>query len=285
MSDPAKADSGRPAGPPSRAVARLEPDPAHHPADAAVRPIVGEVWDHPGPRRVPRHSHGRGQLIYPERGSVSVETDDALFVVPPHRAVWVPPAMPHAAWYPREVAFRGIFIARDLCAGLPARCVVVQVDPLTRELIRTAAQTPWDYPEAGPEARLMKVLLDRLIALPASPLRLPDGKDERVRRVMQALRANPADERALGGWAKMVHVSERTLARRFLADTGLSFTAWRQQLRVVVALERLAAGDPVTTVALDLGYRTPGSFTTMFKKALGVPPSAYFGEAGFDGAA
>ena len=107
MSDPAKADSGRPAGPPSRAVARLEPDPAHHPADAAVRPIVGEVWDHPGPRRVPRHSHGRGQLIYPERGSVSVETDDALFVVPPHRAVWVPPAMPHAAWYPREVAFPG----------------------------------------------------------------------------------------------------------------------------------------------------------------------------------
>ena len=250
----------------------LEP----HPADRAANPVVGEVWDHPGPRRVVRHSHERGQLIYPERGCVSVETDAALFIVPPHRAVWVPPGTPHAAWYPREVAFRGLFVAEPLCESLPSRCTVVQVDPLTRELIRAVAQLPWDYAAAGPEARMIRVLLDRLVALPASPLSLPEGKDARVRRVMQLLRANPADERSLGGWAQVAHVSERTLARRFLADTGMSFTAWRQQLRVVLALERLAAGDPVTNVALDLGYRTPGSFTTMFKKALGVPPSAYF---------
>ena len=101
MSDRAEADLSRLAGRSPRLVARLEPDPAHHPADAALLPIVGDVWDHPGPRQVPRHSHSRGQLIYPERGSVSVETDEALFVVPPHRAVWVPPAMPHAASYPR----------------------------------------------------------------------------------------------------------------------------------------------------------------------------------------
>ena len=122
----------------------------------------------------------------------------------------------------------------------------------------------------------MQVLLDQLVTLPVSPLRLPEGSDERVRRVMAALRDNPADERPLSSWAAFVHVSERTLARRFLTDTGMSFSLWRQQLRLTTALQRLAAGEAVTSVALALGYRTPSSFTTMFKKALGVPPSAYF---------
>ena len=254
---------------------------AEHPADRAERQVVGEYWDVPGPRSVAWHSHRRGQLIHTKRGCVSVMTGDALFVVPPQRAVWLPPETPHAARYPREVAFRGIFVAPALCAELPDRPTLVQIDALTRELIAVAARLPWSYAAEGPEARLLRVLLDRLAAaLPVAPLRLPEGRDPRVRKVMAALRADPADNRPLGAWAGSVHVSERSLARRFAADTGMSFGAWRQQLRLVAALERLAAGDPVTSVALDLGYRTPSSFTTMFKKALGVPPSAYFGRGG-----
>ena len=251
-------------------------DLSDHPADRAANPVVGIRMDDPGPRRIATHSHRRGQVIYAERGCVSVEVQDTSFVLPPHRAVWVPPETPHAAWYPREVAFRGIFIAPELCGGLPARCTVIQVDPLTRELIRAATRIPWDYAANGRQARLMRVLIDQLVAMPTAPLALPDGRDARVRSVMRALRSNPADEQPLGHWAAVAGLSERTLARRFLADTGMTFRAWRQQLRLVVALERLAAGDPVTTVAIDLGYGTPSSFSTMFKKALGVPPSTYF---------
>lgn len=247
-----------------------------HPADRAANPVVGISWDDPGQRHIPTHSHRRGQVIYAERGCVTVEAHGASFILPPHRAAWVPPETPHAARYPREVAFRGVFIAPDLCGALPARCTIIQVDPLTRELIRTAAGMPWDYAPSGRHARLMDVLIDQLVAMPTAPLTLPDGRDARVRAVMRALRSNPADERPLSHWAAVAGMSERTLARRFLADTGISFRAWRQQLRLVVALERLAAGDPVTTVSIDLGYRTPSSFSTMFRKALGVPPSTYF---------
>ncbi|NIA71173.1 AraC family transcriptional regulator [Pelagibius litoralis] len=251
-------------------------DLADHPADRAAAPIVGEYWDEPGSNSVSWHSHRRGQLIYAQRGCVRVHTEDALFVVPPHRAVWVPPETIHAAHYPREVAFRGLFVIAALCATLPQRATVMQVDPLTRELIDAAVRLPWDYPADGHEQRLMTVLMDRLVVLPAAPLSLPEGRDERVLRVMRALRADPADNRSLGLWARSVHLSERTLTRRFAVDTGMSFGVWRQQLRLTVALERLAAGEPVTTVAIDLGYGTPSSFTTMFKKALGVPPSTYF---------
>jgi AraC-like DNA-binding protein len=59
----------------------------------------------------------------------------------------------------------------------------------------------------------------------------------------------------------------------------MSFGAWRQQMRLLRALEKLAAGEAVTTVALDLGYDSPSAFTAMFRRNLGAAPTRYF-EAG-----
>jgi AraC-like DNA-binding protein len=56
----------------------------------------------------------------------------------------------------------------------------------------------------------------------------------------------------------------------------MSFGAWRQQARLIEALARLGAGEPVTTVAFDLGYESPSAFTAMFRRSLGVTPSRYF---------
>jgi AraC-like DNA-binding protein len=56
----------------------------------------------------------------------------------------------------------------------------------------------------------------------------------------------------------------------------MSFRAWRQQLRLLRGLELLAAGAPVTRVALDLGYESTSAFTAMFRRVLGTTPTAYF---------
>jgi AraC-like DNA-binding protein len=42
-------------------------------------------------------------------------------------------------------------------------------------------------------------------------------------------------------------------------------------------MPRLAAGEAVTTVAIDLGYENPAAFTLMFKRAFGSPPLTYLG--------
>ena len=55
----------------------------------------------------------------------------------------------------------------------------------------------------------------------------------------------------------------------------MSFAAWRQQACLLMALPRLAAGETVTSVALDLGYDSPAAFATMFKRRLGLSPSQY----------
>ncbi|HYP63065.1 MAG TPA: helix-turn-helix domain-containing protein [Acidocella sp.] len=70
-------------------------------------------------------------------------------------------------------------------------------------------------------------------------------------------------------------MSRRAFTRLFRHETGMSFAPWRQQACLLAALPRLIAREPVTLVALDLGYDNPAAFTAMFKRALGLSPRNY----------
>jgi AraC-like DNA-binding protein len=80
-------------------------------------------------------------------------------------------------------------------------------------------------------------------------------------------------------WSEPLGMSRRAFTRLFRRETGLSFVEWRQQACLIAALPRLSAGEPVTTVALDLGYDNPAAFTTMFKRVLGASPRNYLRRA------
>jgi len=153
---------------------------------------------------------------------------------------------------------------------------VVTVPPLLRALILEAVEMPKLYDEAGADGRLMAVILDCLRKLKPTPLYLPIPADARLRRITDVVAADPADRTPLAAWAKRAGASARTLARLFVKETGLTFGAWRQQARLLKALEWLAEGRPVTAVALDLGYLSPSAFIAMFRRALRVSPGRYF---------
>jgi AraC-like DNA-binding protein len=93
--------------------------------------------------------------------------------------------------------------------------------------------------------------------------------------VTDVLIADPGDGRDLKDWAKTAGASERTLARLFVKETGMTFGTWRQRRRLLAAIGRLAEGQPVTAVAFDLGYDSPSAFITMFRKTLGATPGRY----------
>jgi AraC-like DNA-binding protein len=122
--------------------------------------------------------------------------------------------------------------------------------------------------------------LAELALMDQAPLHLPLPDDRRARRVADALVADPADGRSLEALGRAAGASGRTLARLFVAETGMSFGRWRQQRRLVAALERLAQGRPVTEAALDAGYATPSAFCAMFRRALGTSPSRFYRDQG-----
>lgn len=241
-----------------------------------ARPIAVMAKDYPRGAANAPHRHRRGQLIYAATGVAAVTTPSGTWVVPPHRAVWVPAETEHWIRTSTAASLRAAFVDADV-PGLPPRCCVIAVSPLLRELLLRAASLALDYDENGPDGRIMAVILDELRALPVLPLHLPRPTDPRLRRVCDAIERDPAQTRTLAGWARLAGAAPRTLARLFASETGMSFGAWRQQARLLAALDRLAAGERVTAVALDLGYQSPSAFTCMFRRALGTSPTRYFG--------
>jgi len=243
------------------------------------RPIVTLARDTSSPQYFPFHRHARAQLVYASVGVLTVVTTQGTWVVPPQQAVWVPAGIKHEVRSPGPVSMRSLYIHPDMAAGLPAYCCVVAITPLLRELILEAVSLPNDYEPSGAESRLMHVILDKLQALKPTPLHLPFPQNPRIKIVSDALVSNPADNRDLEIWADSAGASSRTLARLFVKETGLTFGAWRQRLRLLAAISQLGAGQSVTTVSYETGYHSPSAFIAMFKRVLGVPPGRYFRSA------
>jgi len=252
--------------------------PTAHPdvPRALAQPLVGIAAEYEPSARIPVHQHPFAQLIYASSGVMTVTTEHGTWVVPPDRAVWVPARVDHAIRMTGRVSMRTLYFSDALGPLAGPACSVVQVSALLRESILRAIGFPKPYPERGAEARLVAVIADEIRAAPTAPLHLPLPRDPRARRVADALSANPGDPRSLAEWARVAGASVRTLERSFERETALPFGAWRQRARLLRALEQLASGDPVSTVALDLGYETPSAFIAMFRRALGTSPGRYF---------
>jgi AraC-like DNA-binding protein len=243
------------------------------------RPIGAMAKDFPDGFFIAPHAHRRSQLIHASTGVMRVRTPQGAWVVPPHRAVWVPADVVHDVRMAGAVAMRTLYIVPDAVAALPRECCVVAVSPLLRELILRASAAPLLYDEAGPDGRIMALILDELRALPVLPLNLPMPQEARLAKICRAILDDPANPLTLHAWGRRVGASSRTMARLFLREAGMTFGRWRQQARLLEALSRLAQGQSVTTIALDLGYDSPSAFTFMFRRALGRTPSAYFSDA------
>jgi AraC-like DNA-binding protein len=244
------------------------------PKPDARRPVVGFARDHRRGEVVDWHHHDHAQLVYAASGLMRVDTLRGVWVVPPQRAVWVPAGIEHRIRHITATEWRSLYVVEGQ-PGLPDDLRVIAVSPLLRELIRTVTGLPADYPAEGPEARLIAVLLD-LLRAPALPeLHLPLPRDRRLQVVSESLLENPGDPRCLDDWARQAGASARTLARLFVAETGLGFQEWRRQLRLHAALARLAGGEPVTSVAYAVGYDSPSAFIAMFRKATGESPGHF----------
>jgi AraC-like DNA-binding protein/quercetin dioxygenase-like cupin family protein len=221
------------------------------------------------------HTHERAQLIYATAGTMRISTRDDMWVVPPQRALWMPPGVGHSIAMASDVTMRTLYLREDAASFMPPACRVLSVSPLLRELIVRATELPVRYDESGPAGHVIALILAELRGLQSLPLQLPMPRDARLRQLCQSLLEAPGDQRPLEDWAATINTSARTLARHFQSETGLSFGAWRQQARVLEAMGRLANGAPVTQVALDLGYESVSAFSAMFRRASGSSPSAW----------
>ncbi|XYH94682.1 AraC family transcriptional regulator [Sorangium sp. So ce1128] len=221
------------------------------------------------------HDHPAHQLAWAARGVLAVSAAGRTWVLPPTRALWIPAGIPHAVEASRPATMQSLYFGVSRCPIAWRAPTAVGVGSLLRELIGYLARPDL---AAHARARAEAVVCDLLEPLSVTTIEVPMPVDVRAKRVADALTANPADRRTLAALGRAVGASARTLARVFLAETGMSFGQWRAHLRVRAALAYLAERAPVAVVASRVGYDTSSAFVAAFRRLIGVSPGAYFSD-------
>ena len=231
---------------------------------------------YPRGTRIGLHVHPEAQLLFAFKGIMQVTTPKGRWFVPPERAVWIPPRMEHAVDVLADIEMRSLLIPRKRLKVHPegprlSREFVVVVKPLLREAVLTS------FAEDTPP-RLRELLAD--VALfqlaeaedPGSFIPLP--VEPRARAVAELVLADPTSALELSELSKRAGASARTITRLFPVETGLTFKAWRQRARIMVALKVLGESDTsIKQVAARLGFSSVAAFSFAFRQVMHVQPS------------
>ncbi|MFM0643251.1 helix-turn-helix transcriptional regulator [Paraburkholderia bryophila] len=246
------------------------------PMSVLPRPLFVRAFSIPGNGTVSAHSHAWAQFMYATAGVLEVSTPHGHHLLPPHYAMLIPPHVAHTVVTRECVAFHSLYLDDSLTgANLASECTLLCMTPLLRELVLATSELPVHYDTHGPDGALVCLLADRIRRLRPAPLVVPMPTDPRLLKLARALHANPGDPRSLDEWGLYVGATRRTLSRVFRSDTGLSFTEWRQAVRLLAALPLLERGEAVSSVAASLGYESTSAFITLFHSRFGVTPRAF----------
>jgi AraC-like DNA-binding protein len=253
-------------------------DPLPRIAPTVKHPVTVNVRTLPANGHVPTHAHDWAQLACTLRGAVRLRAAQTTWIVPPTRAVWIPPRVEHEVNLIGEVALRTVYVDASAAPRALTTCEVIDVSGLMRELIETLAAVDRKT-QTLRYALLTSLLLEEMRIAPTLSLDLPLPRDRRLRALCEALLEDPGAGFGLEEWAQRVGASPRTLARLFREELGMTFGQWRQRVRLAQAAALVSAGSSLASVAASLGYESASAFSAMFKRALGRPPRDFFGSA------
>lgn len=258
--------------------------------DSALLKVLPEMWDPdhvdrpvivlpmrsgPGDWGMDFHAHRKGQLMVTNAGLITLETEAGVCVVPPRSAAWIAGGTLHRVSCSGAASGYIVFVESGAARPMTGPCHALAVSPFLQALLDRVQDLPQDYDVHGGDGRLMRVLLDEIEAAQPEGLHLPLPRDRRLRRMTGALCDQPQLQARLADWAQRIGMSERSMTRLFLAETGLTVNQWRRQLHVLTALQQLSQGLRIQTVADALGYESAPAFVTMFRKAVGTSPRRF----------
>jgi len=242
--------------------------------DEALVPVIGFSRDDIL-LNSPPHQHQRSQLYYCSQGTIKVRVNEDEWLAAPQRAVWIPGGTVHHSRSHYPVGLRTLYFDSVLSLHLPESVCILEVSILLRELIEACVEFSGEWSVNSQENRLAAVMVDQIKLAPTETTFLPFPSDTRALAVCKAMYEEPQLHIDLEGICSRSGISQRTLGRILKNETKMSFLQWKQRLLIMASIERLAEGQAITRIALDLGYSTVSAYTYMFRRLIGVTPREY----------
>ncbi|UXY11535.1 AraC family transcriptional regulator [Kosakonia sp. ML.JS2a] len=229
--------------------------------------VHSERLTHQSRHKTEWHQHATGQLFCIQRGMMIVQTEHVQWALTPATIGWFPAHMRHSAWTVGDID--GISMQLDGDA-LSAQAGVWPADPFLLLLMERMTGS-----EGHRQQHLLAVMRDEIHHAPAAPLQLPLPDDRRARQVAEYLLLEPHSPLSQAQLASTFGMSTRTLSRLFSQQTGLCFSQWRQQTRILAAMGWLLKGASVSETAEQCGYENVSAFIAAFKQRFAMTPGEF----------
>ena len=255
------------------------------------RPVRAKLLQLSTDTRVVPHHHAFAQIALSATGVVRMTMADGSFIVPPSRALWIPPGVEHAVTVVEDAELLTLYLhqPRDRFGPQVPRaldapwreCRVLEVSELLRAValeLDTRADAPGvslGADEMRREGQLSALLFDELRRARPVPLGIDLPRDKRLRALCEAVLDDPTRHASLQGWARDAGASPRTVARLFRSELRTSFMQWRQRVLLARAVTLAARKLPMASIAAELGYASASAFSAMVRRSVGAPPSRF----------
>jgi len=236
---------------------------------ASVVGIAADVGKHDSGM----HQHKKGQLLFASQGCMSFALENSICILPPTKAVWIPPSTPHRAMMTNVVAYRSLYFD---CKAFkcPNNIKVIEVNALLKALIDKMSLWPWDKPEVE-MANTTTLFWEEFYSAKHHSFQLPLPSNRRFRHFRELVMQESFLAPDLTSVADAIGASTKTVTRLFKAETGMTYQEWRQQWRLLKAIELLSREMQVSDVSHWLGFSSDSAFIAFFKKQTGQTPLSF----------
>lgn len=221
----------------------------------------------------------RHYLLCASTGTLRLEARGQAWLLPPARAALIEAGRPIRVSIPLPVTTASVLFDTRFAPPPPAPLTVFDLNPLARALLAECGT--WgesDEPLTAYAETLFAALAAvtwRLAEQP-SPVVVPAGRSPELRRALELTERRLGGEVRFEDVANEVGLAPRSLARRFEEETGMTWRAVLRRMRILAAIEELAAGEtPVTKIAFTVGYGSLSAFNAAFKDLTGRTPREY----------
>ncbi len=245
-------------------------------ADYPTSRVSPWVNDYPAGSTIPPHCHDDLQVLYANSGTMYVRTERQASVVSPGSAVVIPPGVEHEIRIHGHTKMASLYLGGVREPSLLHGFRSITVSPILKQLIlRTVEKSSDRAFSASRNVNLLGLLFEEMQcpSLDAPNISIP--ADRRAAGICETVLADPSEPHTLEELANDVGACSRTISRIFRRELGLSFSQWRQRVRVSIAIDALHQGQPVSKIAFDLGYSNVSAFSHAFRKQTGHSPTDY----------
>ncbi|SMY31686.1 HTH-type transcriptional repressor of iron proteins A [Photobacterium malacitanum] len=217
------------------------------------------------------HRHNKDQLLFSHHGCMVITLEGVKCVLPPMRAAWIPAGVLHNAQMNNVTHYRSLYFDQVLQPQLSRAMKIIDINPLMAALLERMAYWPFDKPNHE-QINTVNLLIEELNSATDSHLNLPLPHDIRLQQWLADINHPDFLAPSLAELSQLVGASPKTITRIFNQETGMPYQSWRQQWRLLAAIELLVQGQRISDISYRLDFANDSAFIYFFRQKTGFTP-------------